>query len=257
MKRPSPPISSGSSEDLAPRRSILPLSGTRGSGDVASEHTGLEAILGMAAAQPEFARALAAEPARAVEATGLELSATERAVVAGVDQASLGQLVAGVDRSLPSGARRQFLQLAGAALLVLGGGSLAGCEDKDKGKAAPQAGSGTAQPKAGTAQPKAGTAQPKAGTAQPKAGTAQPKAGTAQPKVPDKTTAADPRPRVNRGVRPDRPPPRAIGGLTTDSSGSAKPTKPSKKPPKPREERRSRGIRPDRPRPRRRGKGSE
>lgn len=114
------------------RRSILPLSGKErasspgGYGEVRPFReqqvpVGLERLLGMAAADPEFARALGERRSESLEASGVTLTPAEEAMLAATPAAALGQLVASVGRRLADEDRRAFLASAGAALLLLAG----------------------------------------------------------------------------------------------------------------------------------------
>ncbi len=84
--------------------------------------TGLEALLSMAAAAPDFAEALQARPAEALRASGLSLTPSERAMLASVSGEGLRAAVRGVRDQLPEEARREFLGWSAAAMLLLAGG---------------------------------------------------------------------------------------------------------------------------------------
>lgn len=86
----------------------------------------LEELLGMAAVDARFAEALYADRLRAVDACGLELTDSERRVLAATPTSVLRQMVASVASTLADHDRRQFIRGAGAAMLVLVGGAAAG-----------------------------------------------------------------------------------------------------------------------------------
>jgi hypothetical protein len=90
--------------------------------------TGLPRLLGLAAAEPRFAEALARDRDRAVAASGVTLSATESALLAATPAPALHGLVAAVNQGLPEVPRRAFLRQAGLALLALGGAAGAGLD---------------------------------------------------------------------------------------------------------------------------------
>lgn len=92
---------------------------------------GLEHLLGLAAASPEFAEALRRDPRAAVQATGLALSASERAILSAVPAPALDQMVSQMNGRLAEPERRRFLEHAALAVAALVGGSaLAACGDK-------------------------------------------------------------------------------------------------------------------------------
>ncbi len=91
---------------------------------------GLEQLLAMAAASEEFAAILRNEPERALKASGLQLTDTERAVLHAIPGPMLDTMIGRVETALPQPERRAFLERAGAALaLLLGAGALAACKD--------------------------------------------------------------------------------------------------------------------------------
>lgn len=100
---------------------------------------GLEQTLHLAAASPDFADALLTHRERAVEASGLSLTHSERGMLRAVDDATLRQMIAQVDRTLAQPDRRVFLERATAAVaLLVGGASLAGCDKPGSGGTAPK-----------------------------------------------------------------------------------------------------------------------
>ena len=101
---------------------------------------GIEAVLGMAALNPDFALALRRDRVAAVVATGVELTATENRILAAVDDGALAAMIGNVGDSVPNRDRRAFLSRSAAALLVLAAGGLgSGCgRDGDKPKSKPR-----------------------------------------------------------------------------------------------------------------------
>lgn len=211
----------------------------------------MEQLLGMAATEPAFRQALQDDPEALAAASGLTLSATERAMLVGADASTLERLIDSIGGVLPDNARRDFMRLAGAALVVLAGGALTGCPESKQ----------STQPVQG-AQPTPGTTAPPE-PPPPKPLPPGPPAGVRPDRPPPPKSLPS-----SRGARPDRPTsatptpepqPRAIGGLSIakphqriggamaskpkPGSGTAKP-KPKPKPDRPRP---TRGIRPDRP----------
>ncbi len=99
---------------------------------------GLEQLMAMAAVSDEFSDALSEDREAALEASGVELTSTERAILGSVDDDALQRMVAGVGMGIPEQDRRGFLNMSAAAVLALvGGGSLAagaaGCDRTSKG----------------------------------------------------------------------------------------------------------------------------
>lgn len=100
---------------------------------------GLENLLSMAAAHEPFAEALLADRERVQAVSGVEIAATEGAILRSIDKAALRSMINQMRSCLPQRDRRAFLERASVALVALvGGGALAaaaGCEDKTKSSA--------------------------------------------------------------------------------------------------------------------------
>lgn len=176
---------------------------------------GLEQLLAMAAASEEFARALRADPDDAIAASGLRLTATERAVLGATPEPMVAKMIARVETLLPRPERRLFLEQAAAALVVLlGAGTLAAC--KGGGETGQGARSG-------------GAADPM---------------DTQPLDIPRPMEAMrdHPPPGPPMGIRPDPPPPRPPDAMKRPmDSGMKRPMVPKKRP-RPRDAPKSRGI---------------
>lgn len=96
---------------------------------------GLEHLMGLAAASPEFAEALERDRQAALRATGLELSASERAILSVVPSPALSQMISRVEGKLDAPDRRRFFEQAAIALAALVGAatsvSASGCSKKE------------------------------------------------------------------------------------------------------------------------------
>lgn len=91
---------------------------------------GLEHLLALASTSEEFARALAADPLRAAQAAGIELTRAEEAVLGAVDAPALDAMIARVKPALEEPDRRLFFEQAAAAVAFLvGGAALSGCQE--------------------------------------------------------------------------------------------------------------------------------
>ena len=94
---------------------------------------GIEELLAMAAVDDDFAEALDGRRAEAIEASGVALTDSERAILGTVDRGALEQMVAGVRGLLPEQARREFLGRSAAAMMFLmGGGAALGAQGCNK-----------------------------------------------------------------------------------------------------------------------------
>jgi len=93
---------------------------------------GMEELVSMAAASDDYARELVARRDQAAEASGVELTSTERAMLRAIDDATLTGVIEQWRDKLPAPERREFLERASAALVILVGGGVvtgaAGCE---------------------------------------------------------------------------------------------------------------------------------
>jgi hypothetical protein len=183
---------------------------------------GIEEILGMAAVNDDFAKALYANRDSAVSASGVELTATERGILAAIDAASLRQMVGNVDGVFPNRERRAFLARSAAALLVLAGGgaaaaAVAACSDSKKKSGVHPTGPEPADAEAAAALPPDAGDAPADAALPDDAAPLPPDARPRPPEVPQtrgispdrpKPAGARPdRPRPTKGIRPDRPPP--------------------------------------------------
>ncbi len=92
---------------------------------------GLEDLVGMAAASPDFAELLVDRRGEAVAASGVDLAPTEAAVLGAVDDATLARMVTTCRARQAGPDRRVFLARASAAVLLLLG--VAGCEKTTNG----------------------------------------------------------------------------------------------------------------------------
>ena len=93
--------------------------------------TGVELLLSMAAVDPAFATALQERPDETIQASGVTLTASERAILGSVGRGSLGAMIVGVRQVMPDEERRKFLGHSAAAMLLLAsglGGGAAACE---------------------------------------------------------------------------------------------------------------------------------
>jgi len=88
---------------------------------------GLEALLGLAAVDEDFRRRLVERRGDLADAAGVELTPSERAILASIPSEQLEAMAERVPP--PPSHRREFLRSAAAsAVVLLGGASLAGCE---------------------------------------------------------------------------------------------------------------------------------
>ena len=182
---------------------------------------GIEELLAMAAVDSEFADALFANRDRAIDASGVSLTATERAIIGATDTSMLSQMIKNVQGAIPDADRRTFMQRSAAALLAfLGGAAVVGaaaCDQKVTGSRpiVPNAG---VRPEGNPAKAAESTKDtpPDAETDKPDAPPPKPDAGPPPSKVrprPSRGIRPD-RPQPTRGIRPDKPKqPKAIGGL--------------------------------------------
>jgi hypothetical protein len=209
---------------------------------------GLEELLGIAAVERQFADVLISdERQRAVEASGVELTTTERTILASVGEGALRQMVSRL--ALTEQDRRYFLSRAATVVAALVGGgavaSTAGCRDRGWGQAVTGA-----RPDRPEEQPKIEAPPPK--PAGPDAGGVR-----ARPSELEVETGARPdRPDTSSGkggARPDRPTPKPRPGpapptgARPDRPPERKPEKKPKRPEKKPQPPKTRGIQPDRP----------
>lgn len=91
---------------------------------IAEVPVGIEDLLTMAAVEPRFARELLARRSEAIEASGVRLTSSERAILGAVPSPALEQMISGMRDLVPEADRRQFMGQSAAALLVLVGAGL-------------------------------------------------------------------------------------------------------------------------------------
>lgn len=209
-----------------------------------SVSVGIEELLSMAAADEEFAGALLERREEALEASGVPLTASERAILGTVTPAALEQMIAGVRAMLPEPERREFLgRSAAAMLLLLGSGAAAsgaGCNRSVTGSrpepipAPPQTTTGSRPDRPEEITPP----RPDMGVAEP-------------PPLPPTGHRPDLPPK-SRGISPDRPRPdeHGFGSPKTGSrpdEPEPKPKPDAGRPRPPTRPRPTRGIRPDYP----------
>jgi len=210
---------------------------------------GLEELVAMAAVSEDFSGALWDDRGKAVDASGVELTATERAILEAVDDEALKQMVTTVGSRIPEQDRRGFLNMSAAAMLALvGGGSLvagaAGCDRTTKGIRPDHPGPTGARPDRPEepVEPVTKTgSEPEPETKKPDAGRPPMPPTGARPDRPERPD----RPRPTRGARPNRPPRRdhpdyqGKTGARPDrpehfqGETGARPDRPPKKPKKP------------------------
>ncbi len=99
--------------------------------------TGMEQLLAMAAADGRFAAALLEDRQRAVEASGVALSPSQRRMLDSVDEEGLRGMILGLAGSGTDERRRVFLARAAVALVALAG--VSGCRSDKKRPAADEA----------------------------------------------------------------------------------------------------------------------
>jgi hypothetical protein len=86
--------------------------------------TGIQRLLRLASVDPAFARELGARRAEMGAAAGIELTASERAILQAIPAAQLQAMIAGLPP--PEEDRRTFLRQSAASAVVLLGGALLG-----------------------------------------------------------------------------------------------------------------------------------
>ncbi len=93
---------------------------------------GIERVLFMAAAEPEFRRRLLEDRQGAVAERGLKMRPFELAMLAAVPEEQLLRNIAGIDTSRHNLERRSFLRAVAASAAALAATGAAGCGDGDK-----------------------------------------------------------------------------------------------------------------------------
>ena len=232
-----PPDAPTSPQDTAKRTAIkTTIVGGQPPGNERTLQTvpvGIEQLIGMAAADPEFALALRERRDEAISAGRVTLTATELAILASIDSSTLQAMVDRMRGALPEPERRSFLRRATAALLALvGGGATAlaatGCRDADAGRSVQPPPAVTGARPDRPPPPPTTDPDPADTTSPPPDPPDTTSPGTDKPDVPEPKPDTRPTPKP-AGIRPDRP--RPSRGIRPDR-------------PRP-----SKGIRPDRPRP--------
>jgi hypothetical protein len=112
--------------------------------DVPPVPLGLEHVLALAAAHEGFAQELLTRRSEALLASGVELTASERAMLQALPAATLAQMAEALRPRLAAPERRRFFERAAAALVVVGGGAVgaAGCGPKTPSPAPDRSGAG-------------------------------------------------------------------------------------------------------------------
>jgi len=207
--------------------------------------TGIQKLLHLAAASPEFLKLLLQRRARVAKAAGVGLTGSEGAVLGAISDAQLTAMASAVPRSSLGPSSRQ---VAAAAVVLLGGAGSVACdiavnagervlrsEMATDGGAAPDE-----PPPRDTAMP-----APPAGIAPDIPEDLPPVAPDEPPTIPElEEPATEPVPdvaRPNRGIRPDLPPER-VDFRPMETSGGAEPDEP---PPRVEEILPNAGVRPD------------
>jgi hypothetical protein len=189
---------------------------------LASIPVGLERLLAMAAANPDFAAILFERREEALAASGVELTATERAIFRAIPVTQLQRQTAELSERLAQPDRRSFFEQAAACVVLVAGGAglatAAGCKDKDGG------GGGTAA----STEHQNVTVQERPrseGLDAPETGHRPdypPPTGARPDHPPPRPDAGAPQPQPTRGIRPDRPR-TGEGDLPASGGGSIPP----------------------------------
>jgi hypothetical protein len=204
--------------------------------------TGLQRLLRLASVDAGFRGELVARRAAVAAAAGVELTASERAILAAIPAAQLEAMIGGLSPPAPD--RRGFLREAAASAVVLLGGAALGACDRVTDRLMP--GCGGAAPDIPRSRD-GGFAEPppprQYGPMRP-AGI-RPEMLPPRPPEPPPPRPEEPTP-VPAGARPELPPDRPAVP-ETPRVGGARPDLPGGRPD---ELQHTRGIRPDVPRPR-------
>ncbi len=192
--------------------------------------TGIQKLLHLAAASPEFLGLLLTRRARVAEAAGVGLTGSEQAVLGAISGDQLTAMASAVPRSSLGPSSRQ---VAAAAVVLLGGAGSVACdfavEASDRVLRSEMATDGGAAP---DEPPPRDTAMPA-----PPAGIAPdvpaPPTPDEAPTIPELEEPAvvpiDDEPRPTRGIRPDIPPER-VEIRPMETSGGAEPDEPPERP---------------------------
>lgn len=224
-------------DNQSPRTTIVGGRPPEGRGDVPPVPTGIQKLLRLAGEDDQFRLIFLERRAGVAKAAGIELSASERAILSAVPSR---QLEAMIQRVPPTPRdRRHFLrQTAASAVVLLGGAALSeaasGCKQQSgPGSAAGSTGGPFAQPPPdddpqrpehnpmqteGGAAPHEPPLRPEKNHMAPGGSRPEPDAGAPPPPQPSNPPT--------RGIRPDLPPPRPdkndmmrTGGAAPDMPG--------------------------------------
>ena len=195
--------------------------------------TGIQKLLHLAAASPEFLRLLLQRRAHVAEAAGVGLTGSEAAVLGAISDGQLAAMAGAVPRSSLGPSSRQ---VAAAAVVLLGGAGTASCdfavEAADRVLRSEMATDGGAAPDEPPPRDTAMPAPP-AGIAPDIPEDLPPVAPDDPPAIPElDEPAVEPildEARPTRGIRPDVPPERVEVPLM-QTSGGAEPSEPPERP---------------------------
>jgi len=220
-------------QNRSPRTTIVGGRPPEGRGDVPPVPTGIQKLLRLAGEDEKFCAVFLEQRAEVARAAGVELSASERAILAAVPARQLEAMIARVPPVTPD--RRGFLrQTAASAVVLLGGAALgeaaSGCDKQQTGT--PAANSTNAPAEGPFAQPPVEEEEPvrpdhnimeSEGGAAPDEPPPRPDYNHMAPGGvrPDEPDAAPPPPPKTRGISPDMPPPRPDYNDTMRTGGVA------------------------------------
>jgi hypothetical protein len=210
----------------SPRTTIVGARPPAGQDGLPPVPTGIEQLLRLAAADPDFREVLVERRDGAAAAAGVTLTAHEAAIIKAIPREQLSTMVAHVPT--PSSDRRQFLQrTAASAVIALGGGAVISCEGCASTRPAEPEPTRGIRPDVPPPAPAPAVAPPPEGappspqahetsTNQPSPAVEAPPAAPTSPTASPGATADQPPaaperaqdPRAAGGIRPDRPPPR-------------------------------------------------
>ncbi len=206
--------------------------------------TGIQRLLHLAAASPEFLRLLLQRRAKVAEAAGVGLTGSEVAVLGAISDGQLAAMAGAVPRSSLGPSSRQ---VAAAAVVLLGGAGSVACdfaveasERVQRSEMATEGGAAPDEP-----PPRDTAAPPMAGVAPDVPEVPPPTEPGDPPTIPElEEPALEPIPhesRPTRGIRPDIPPDR-VDVRPMETSGGAEPDEP---PPRIEHALPNAGVRPD------------
>jgi hypothetical protein len=220
-------------QNQSPRTTIVGGRPPEGRGNGPAVPTGIQKLLRLAGEDDKFRAVFLEQRAGVAKAAGVELSASEKAILSAVPARQLEAMIDRVPPVTPD--RRDFLrQTAASAVVLLGGAALgeavSGCDKQQSGT--PAANSTNAPHEGPFAQPPMDEEQPlrpdhknmdtEGGMAPdeppPRPDYNHMAPGGARPDEPD---AAPPTPPKTRGISPDMPPPRPDHNDTMRTGGVA------------------------------------